>query len=82
VLDDRVSEQTLRLRDEEREDLLHNARSTAQRLLTLNRSTLDELAAELRATEVLERSAIERIMAEAAPPRPRIAAASPELEEK
>ncbi len=74
--DERVSEQTLRLRDEEREELLHEARAAAMRLLGLNRSTLDELAAELKAQEVLERTAIERIVAHAAPPRPRIAAAA------
>ncbi|HLW94776.1 MAG TPA: AAA family ATPase [Solirubrobacteraceae bacterium] len=76
VLDDRVSEQTLRLRDEEREDLLHLARSQAHRLLTLNRPTLEALAAELLEEEVLERSSIDRIVSEAAPARPRIAAAS------
>jgi cell division protease FtsH len=74
--DERVSEQTLRLRDEEREELLHAARSAAMRMLTLNRTTLDELAAELRSQEVLERPAIERIVAHASPPRPRLAAAS------
>ena len=74
--DERVSEQTLRLRDEEREELLHTARSAATRMLTLNRRTLDELAAELRSQEVLERPAIERIVANAAPPRPRIAAST------
>jgi ATP-dependent Zn protease len=73
--DERVSEQTLRLRDEEREELLHSARASAMRLLTLNRATLNDLANELQAQEVLERAAIERIVAEAAPPRPRIAAA-------
>src|ERR1039458_10191563 len=73
--DERVSEQTLRLRDEEREELLHSARASAMRLLTLNRATLSDLANELQAQEVLERAAIERIVAEAAPPRPRIAAA-------
>ena len=81
--DERVSEQTLRLRDEEREELLHAARSAATRMLTLNRRTLDELAAELRSQEVLERPAIERIVANAAPPRPRLAAASAsELDEQ
>jgi cell division protease FtsH len=75
--DERVSEQTLRLRDEEREELLHEARSAAMRLLTANRATLTELAEELQAFEVLERSAIERIVVHAAPPRPRIAAAAP-----
>jgi cell division protease FtsH len=74
VNDERVSEQTLRLRDEEREELLHEARSAATRMLSLNRATLDELASELRAQEVLERPAIERIVANAAPARPRIAA--------
>jgi len=76
VSDERVSEQTLRLRDEEREELLHEARSAAMRMLLLNRPTLDQLAAELRAAEVLERPAIERIVANAAPARPRIAATS------
>ncbi|HLX20840.1 MAG TPA: AAA family ATPase [Gaiellaceae bacterium] len=74
--DERVSEQTLRLRDQEREELLHEARSAAAALLIANRATLDALAAELEATEVLERGAIERIVASAAPPRPRLAAAS------
>jgi ATP-dependent Zn protease len=75
-LDERVSDQTLRLRDEEREELLHTARSTAMRMLAANRATLDALARELQTAEVLERSAIERIVAQAAPPRPRLAAAS------
>jgi len=76
ALDERVSEQTLRLRDEEREELLHTARSSAMRILATNRATLDALADELRTQEVLERAAIERIVAHAAPPRPRLAAAS------
>jgi ATP-dependent Zn protease len=75
--DERVSEQTLRLRDQEREELLHEARSAATRILTLNRDTLAALAHELQSHEVLERSAIERIVARAAPPRPRIAASTP-----
>ena len=75
-LDERVSEQTLRLRDEEREELLHSARAAAMRLLSTHRSTLDELAEELKTQEVLERASIERIVAHAAPPRPRLAAAS------
>jgi cell division protease FtsH len=74
--DERVSEQTLRLRDEEREELLHAARSAAMRMLKLNRTTLDQLAEELRSQEVLERPQIERIVANAAPPRPRLAAAT------
>jgi cell division protease FtsH len=75
-MDERVSEQTLRLRDEEREELLHSARAAATRLLSSNRATLDELAAELQEQEVLERAAIERIVAHAVSPRPRLAAAS------
>jgi cell division protease FtsH len=74
--DERVSEQTLRLRDQEREELLHEARSEALSLLMANRPTLDALAAELQSQEVLERAAIERIVARATPPRPRLAAAS------
>ena len=73
--DERVSEQTLRLRDQEREDLLHEARRRALALLTAHRDTLDALAAELESEEVLERSALDRIVADAAPARPRIAAA-------
>jgi hypothetical protein len=46
------------------------------RILATNRATLDELATELRTQEVLERAAIERIVADAAPQRPRLAAAS------
>jgi cell division protease FtsH len=75
-LDERVSEHTLRLRDEEREELLHTARSAAMRMLAANRATLDALARELKSAEVLERAAIERIVAHAAPRRPRLAAAS------
>ena len=52
------------------------ARSAALRLLGLNRATLDAFAAELQAQEVLERGSIERIVAQAAPPRPRLAASS------
>jgi cell division protease FtsH len=73
--DERLSEQTLRLRDEEREELLHEARRRATELLEAHRDTLDALAAELQAEEVLERAAIDRIVAETAPARPRIAAA-------
>jgi cell division protease FtsH len=74
--EERLSEQTLQLRDQEREELLHQARSAATRLLSANRSTLAALAEELQAQEVLERSAIERIVARAVAPRPRIAAAA------
>ena len=80
-MDERVSEHTLRLRDEEREELLHTARSAAMRMLSANRATLDALARELQAAEVLERAAIERIVAQAAPARPRLAAASRSADE-
>ena len=46
------------------------------RLLSANRGTLDALAEELQAQEVLERTSIERIVAAGMPERPRIAAAS------
>jgi ATP-dependent Zn protease len=59
-----------------REELLHTARSAAMRMLAANRATLDALARELKSAEVLERAAIERIVAHAAPRRPRLAAAS------
>jgi cell division protease FtsH len=71
----RVSEQTMRLRDEEREHLMHEARAAATALLSANRPTLDALAAELLAEEVLERESIDRIVAASIPPRPRLAAA-------
>ena len=45
-------------------------------MLAANRATLDALATELQTAEVLERAAIERIVAHAAPPRPRLAAAA------
>ena len=41
--------QTLRLRAQEREELLHEARSRATELLEAHRDTLDALAAELQA---------------------------------
>jgi cell division protease FtsH len=60
--DVRLSETTLRLRDEERQDLIEEARRNAQRLVLAHRAQLDALAAELLEHEVLEREAIERIM--------------------
>jgi cell division protease FtsH len=74
--DDRVSEQTLRLRDEEREHLLHEARTKAAGLLSSHRAKLEELAKALLTDEVLERPMIDQIMTTRAPARPRIAAAS------
>jgi cell division protease FtsH len=61
--DVRLSETTLRIRDEERQDLIEEARRAAQRLVLSHRPQLDALAAELLEHEVLEREAIERIMA-------------------
>jgi cell division protease FtsH len=61
--DVRLSETTLRIRDEERQDLTEEARRAAQRLIVAHRRQLDALAHELLEHEVLEREAIERIMA-------------------
>ncbi|HXB14924.1 MAG TPA: AAA family ATPase [Solirubrobacteraceae bacterium] len=60
--DVRLSETTLRIRDEERQDLIEEARRAAQRLVLSHRTQLDALAAELLEHEVLERDAIEQIM--------------------
>jgi cell division protease FtsH len=61
--DVRLSETTLRIRDEERQDLIEEARRAAQRMIIAHRSQLDALAHELLEREVLERDSIERIMA-------------------
>jgi cell division protease FtsH len=60
--DVRLSESTLRIRDEERQDLIEEARRAAQKLVLSHRAQLDELAGELLEHEVLERGAIETIM--------------------
>jgi cell division protease FtsH len=60
--DVRLSETTLRIRDEERQDLVEEARRAAQRMIVAHRHELDALAHELLEHEVLERDAIERIM--------------------
>jgi cell division protease FtsH len=60
--DVRLSETTLRIRDEERHDLVEEARRAAQKLIIAHRPQLDALAHELLEHEVLERVAIERIM--------------------
>jgi cell division protease FtsH len=60
--DVRLSERTLRLRDEERQDLIEEATRAAQRLIATHRRNLDALAHELLEHEVLDRDAIERIM--------------------
>jgi cell division protease FtsH len=61
--DVRLSETTLRLRDEERRELIEEARRAARRMIVAHRVQLDELAAELLEREAIEREAIERIMA-------------------
>jgi cell division protease FtsH len=61
--DVRLSETTLRIRDEERQDLIEEGRRAAQRMIVAHRAQLDALARELLEHEVLDREAIERIMA-------------------
>jgi len=58
----RVSETTLRIQDEERQDLIEEARRAATKLILAHRAQLDALAGELLENEVLERESIERIM--------------------
>jgi hypothetical protein len=58
----RLSETTLRIRDEERQDLIEEARRAAQKMILSHRPQLDALARELLEQEVLDRDAIERIM--------------------
>jgi cell division protease FtsH len=60
--DVRLSETTLRIRDEERQDLIEEARRAAQRMIVSHRRQLEALAQELLEREVLERDSIERIM--------------------
>jgi cell division protease FtsH len=60
--DVRLSETTLRIRDEERQDLIEEARRAAQKMIVAHRRQLDALAEELLEREVLERDSIERIM--------------------
>jgi cell division protease FtsH len=58
-----LSETTLRIRDEERHDLVEEARRAAHKLIISHRAQLEALARELLENEVLERPSIERIMA-------------------
>jgi cell division protease FtsH len=58
----RLSETTLRIRDEERQELIDEARRAAQKMIVAHRAQLDALAHELLEREVLDRGAIERIM--------------------
>jgi cell division protease FtsH len=60
--DVRLSETTLRLRDEERRELVEEARRAARKMILGHRAQLDALAAELLANEVLDREAIDRVM--------------------
>ena len=61
--DVRLSETTLRIRDEERQDLIEEGRRAALKMIVAHRPQLDELARELLEHEVLDRDAIDRIMA-------------------
>jgi cell division protease FtsH len=58
----RLSETTLRLRDEERRELVQEARRAARKMIRAHRAQLDALAAELLSSEVLDREAIDRVM--------------------
>jgi cell division protease FtsH len=60
--DVRLSETTLRIRDEERQDLIEDARRAAQKLIVGHRQQLDALAHELLEHEAIDREAIEGIM--------------------
>ncbi len=60
--DVRLSERTLRIRDEERQDLIEEARRAAQKMIVSHRRQLDALARELLEHEVLDRDSIDRIM--------------------
>jgi cell division protease FtsH len=61
--DVRLSETTLRIRDEERQDLVEEGRRAALKMILAHRRQLDDLARELLEHEVLDREAIDRIMA-------------------
>jgi cell division protease FtsH len=61
--DVRLSETTLRIRDEERQDLIEEGRRAALKMIVAYRPQLDALARELLEQEVLDRDAIDRIMA-------------------
>jgi cell division protease FtsH len=58
-----LSETTLRIRDEERQDLIEEARRAARKMISAHRRQLDALAQKLLEDEVLERDGIETIMA-------------------
>jgi cell division protease FtsH len=60
--DVQLSQTTLRIRDEERQDLIEEARRAATKMIVSHRKQLDDLARELLEHEVLDREAIDRIM--------------------
>jgi cell division protease FtsH len=60
---DADSEQFRRVRDEEQQELAFEAQRAAQALLSGNREQLDEIAEALLSNEVLERAALDAIMA-------------------
>jgi cell division protease FtsH len=61
--DVRLSETTLRIRDEERQELIEEGRRAALKMIVAHRPQLDALARELLEHEVLDRDAIDRVMA-------------------
>jgi cell division protease FtsH len=61
--DVQLSEVSLRIRDEKRQELIEEARRAAHRLISAHRPQLEALAQELLEREVLEREGIDRIMA-------------------
>ncbi len=58
----RLSETTLRLRDEERRELIDEARRAARKMILAHRAQLDALAAELLSKEAIDRDGIDRVM--------------------
>jgi len=68
--DSAVSDLYRRLRDEEQQELAHQAARAARSLIESHREQLDALADELLDNEVLERPAIERIMERSVPRQP------------
>jgi cell division protease FtsH len=72
-----VAEATLRMRDEERQDLADGAYRAALGLLRDHRRWLDALADALLEQEVLERADIDRVLADLPRPKPSPAASEP-----
>ncbi len=61
---DQLSDMTLRIRDQEENELADEAQRRARQLLMGSREKLDALAESLLANEVLERDEIDRVMGE------------------